>query len=289
MLDHPDQWVSGTYPSEESQSYPQFPKITLHFCDTHESVKLFDMTKRKDYQERFYRRWASADDLVSQEVIVGETDIFISAERDIIEIAEKIVKKYRGEIEDYIKLHPQFKASLEPLDLDSPAPDIIKDMIRASKLAGVGPMASVAGAVAEFVGKELLSYSRQIIIENGGDIFVKSVVERTVGIFAGNSALTNKFFIRIKPQDTPLGICTSSGTVGHSLSFGKADACVIISKSTSLADAVATAACNRVKKIEDIRSSLEFAMSIIGVRGVLIIYKKDFGVSGDIELVGADS
>ena len=206
-----------------------------------------------------------------------------------VSLTQKIVKKYRGEIEDYIKLHPQFKASLEPLDLGSPAPDIIKDMIRASKLAGVGPMASVAGAVAEFVGKELLSYSRQIIIENGGDIFVKSVVERTVAIFAGNSALTNKLFIRIKPQDTPLGICTSSGTVGHSLSFGKADACVIISKSTSLADAVATAVCNRVKKIEDIRSSLEFAMSIIGVRGVLIIYKKDFGVSGDIELVGADS
>ena len=242
------------------------------------------MQKRKGYQKRFYREWTNATDLIRQEVIAGETDIFISAERDIKKTAQEIVKKYRVQIEDYIKVNPQFKTSLEPLDSDSSAPAIIKDMIRASKLAGVGPMASVAGAVAEFVGKELLSYSGQIIIENGGDIFLRSDVERQVSIFAGGSPLTNKLFIKIKPQDTPIGICTSSGTVGHSLSFGKADACVIISKSTSLADAVATAACNRVKAPKDIRPVLAFAMSINGVKAALLICGKDFGASGDIEL-----
>ena len=242
------------------------------------------MRKRKDYQERFYRKWAKTTGLITQEVIIGETDIFISAEKDIKKTAQRIVKGYRDKIESYIKLNPQFRTSLEPLDLDLHEPDIVKDMIRASKLAGVGPMASVAGAIAEFAGKELLSYSGQIIIENGGDIFLKSDVERTIAIFAGDSPLTGKLFIKIKSQDTPLGICTSSGTVGHSLSFGKADACVIISKSTSLADAVATAMCNRVKRKEDIRSALSFAMSINGVKGTLVIYGKEFGVSGDIEL-----
>ena len=242
------------------------------------------MQKRKGYQKRFYRKWTSATDLITQEVIVGETDIFISAEKDIKKTAQESVKKYRAQIEDYIKFDPQFKTSLEPLDSDSSAPAIIKEMVRASTLAGVGPMASVAGAIAEFVGQDLLSYSGQIIIENGGDIFLKSDVERRVSIFAGESPLTNKLFIKIKPQDTPIGICTSSGTVGHSLSFGKADACVIISKSTSLADAVATAACNRVKTPEDIRPALAFAMSINGVRGALVICGKDFGASGDIEL-----
>ncbi len=244
------------------------------------------MTKNKNYQERFYRRWTGANDLIPQEVIVGETDIFIYADKDIKNITQGLVEKYRLDVENYIKLHPEFKTSLKPLGQDQAAPSIIKDMISASSLASVGPMASVAGAIAEFVGKDLLSSTKQIIIENGGDIFIKSEVERTVAVYAGDSPLTNKLFIKIKPQDTPLGICTSSGTIGHSLSFGKAEACVIISKSTSLADAVATSACNKVKTKEDIESTLEWATSIDGVRGALIIYKKDFGVLGNIELVG---
>jgi len=243
------------------------------------------MAKSKDYKERFYRKWSGAKDLLSQEVVVDETDILISSEKDVREMAERLIRGFRKEIQDYIELHPQFKTSLKPLDPDSGAPDIIKDMLHASSLAGVGPMASVAGAVAGFTGRGLLSYSKQIIIENGGDCFIASDVERNVSIFAGDSPLTGKLFIKIKPQDTPLGICTSSGTIGHSLSFGKADACVIISKSTALADAVATAACNRVNVKADIRPALEFATSIDGVRGALIICKKDFGASGDIELI----
>ena len=241
------------------------------------------MTK-KDYKERFYRGWVKGKDLVAQEVVVAETDLYISAEKDIKEIAEGIVKKYRSEIEGYIKKLPEFKTSLQPLDPDSGAPDIVKEMIRASKAAGVGPMASVAGAMAEFVGKELLSNSNQVIVENGGDIFIASDIERTVAIFAGDSPLSKKLSIKVRPGDMPLGICTSSGTIGHSLSFGKADACVIISKSTSLADAVATAACNKVKTREDIKPALEFATSIKGIQGALIVLGKDFGASGNIEL-----
>ncbi len=243
------------------------------------------MVKNKAYQRRFYRDGIDSQDLITQEVVVCETDLFISSERDLSQAAQGIVKKYRREIEDYMRLVPEFKTSLEPLPLQSDPPDIIKSMTRASDAAGVGPMASVAGAVAEFTGKELLSYSRQIIVENGGDIFIKSDIERIVSIFAGDSLLTNRLFIRIRPQDTPIGICTSSGTVGHSLSLGKADGCVIISGDTSLADAVATAACNRVKNKKDIRTALKFALSIDGVKGALIVYKKDFGVSGKIELV----
>ena len=234
--------------------------------------------------ERFYRKWVKDNKLITQEVKVKETDLSISAEKDIKEIAGKLVKEYRDEIEAYIKVCPDFKTSLEPLSLDKNAPAIVKDMLLASAKANVGPMASVAGAVSEFVGKGLLPYSKQIIVENGGDIFIASDTETKVAIFAGGSPLTNKLFIKIKPGDTPLGICTSSGTVGHSLSFGKADACVIISKSTSLADAVATAACNMVKKTRDIKPALDFAISIDGVKGALIILGKDFGVLGEIEL-----
>lgn len=244
------------------------------------------MAKSKDYQKRFYRDWIKTNGLMLQEVIVGETDILVSAEGDLKETAKGLVRKYRDEIERYIKARPYFKASLEPVEPDEAAPLIVKEMIRSSRSAGVGPMASVAGAIAEFVGKALLSFSHQIIVENGGDIFLKSDIERNVAVFAGSSPLTSRLFIKIRPQDRHVGICTSSGTVGHSLSFGKADACVIISTSTPLADAVATASCNRVKKKEDIRSGLDFALSIKGIQGALIVCGKDFGVLGDIELSG---
>lgn len=242
------------------------------------------MAKSKDYQKRFYRELTKDSDLIGQEVIVKETDLFIFAEKDVKFIAEEIVKKYRAQIEDYIKHRPEFMTSLEPITDDASAAEIIKEMIRTTGLAGVGPMASVAGAIAEFTGKELMAHSKQIIIENGGDIFIKSDKVRTVAVYAGDSPLSNKIFIKIKPEDTPVGICTSSGTVGHSLSFGKADACVIIAKSAILADAVATAACNRIKEKKDIAPGLEFAISIKGVKGAAAILGKYFGSIGDIEL-----
>ncbi|HAZ09592.1 MAG TPA: hypothetical protein DCY56_00585 [Candidatus Omnitrophica bacterium] len=243
------------------------------------------MTKSKVYQKRFYRELTKGSDLIGQEVIVKETDLFIFAEKDIRPIAEGIVIKYRAEIEDYISDRPEFMTSLEPISHDPLAADIIKEMIRTTGLAGVGPMASVAGAIDNFVGNELLAYSKQVIIENGGDIFIKSDKVRTVAIYAGDSPLSNKIFIKIKPEDTPIGVCTSSGTIGHSLSFGKADACVIIAKSATLADAVATAACNRIKEKKDIAPSLEFALSIKGVKAAVAILGKEFGSMGDIELV----
>jgi ApbE superfamily uncharacterized protein (UPF0280 family) len=242
------------------------------------------MAKSKEYQERFYRGLTKDSDLIGQEVIVKETDLFIFSEKDIKDIAEEIVKKYRTEIEDYIKHRPEFLTSLEPIGQDPEADDIIKEMIRTTGLACVGPMASVAGAIAEFTGNELLAHSGQIIIENGGDVFIKSDKGRIIAVYAGDSPLSNKIFIKIKPEDTPIGVCTSSGTVGHSLSFGKADACVIIAKSAILADAVATATCNRIKEKKDITPGLEFAMSIKGVKGAVAILGKDLGSIGDIEL-----
>ena len=124
---------------------------------------------------------------------------------------------------------------------------LVKEMIRVSTLANVGPMAAVAGAMAEFVSKDLLKISKQVIVENGGDIYLATSRERTIGIYAGTSPLSMKLGITISPEDSPLGVCTSSGTVGPSLSFGKADAVCILSKSAALADAAATAVGNVVR------------------------------------------
>ena len=237
------------------------------------------------YEERTYRGWIGCDDLVGFQAAVGETDLSIFAENDLKLLAVESIKRYRSEIEDYLKLNPQFKDSLVPIDIDRPVSKIIEEMVTASKKAGVGPMAAVAGAMAEFVGRDLLKRSDQVIVENGGDIFIKVSRESRLGVFAGESPLSGKISFVIAPNMTPCGICTSSGTVGHSLSLGKADAAIIFAKDAIFADAVATATGNVVKCSDDIEKGIEFAKSIEGVFGACIIVGEKIGSWGNIELV----
>ncbi len=235
-------------------------------------------------KERTYRELASGGDLINFVVIVKETDLFIKADSDLSAQAKEAILKYRKQLEDYIALNPIFRKTLKPYKVEETAPPIAKEMGWAGSLARVGPMAAVAGAIAEYVGKELLKFSRQVIVENGGDLFLKSEAEMKIAIYAGKSPFSNRLAIKLSPEKTPMGICTSSGTVGHSLSLGKADAVVITSKSTSLADAVATAVGNIIKSPEDIPRGLEFAQNITGVEGAIIIKDDELGVWGDIQL-----
>jgi len=203
--------------------------------------------------------------------------------------AHRLVLKYRDGIEKYIACHPDFLTSLEPVEVEAQAPKIVRAMADAAGLCGVGPMAAVAGAIAEFVGQELLEFSPEVIVENGGDIYLKSLRRRTIGVFAGESPLTGKLGLQIEPEDTPLGICTSSGTVGHSLSFGKADAVIVLAGSAILADAAATAIGNRVSEVADIEKGIEFAQGIGRLKGVVIIKDDRLGVWGEVKLVPTEN
>src|SRR4030042_743213 len=236
------------------------------------------------YEERTYRNLIKTDDLVKFEVIVKETDLLGRAERDLSNETREFVLKYRRQIEAYIEMNTEFQRSLIPLKEDPYAPETVREMIRTSRLAQVGPMAAVAGAMAESVSKDLLKLSKEVIVENGGDIFLATSRERTIGIFAGDSPLSLKIGIVIGPEDSPLGVCTSSGTVGHSLSFGKADAVSVLAKSATLADAAATAVGNIVKEKKDIELGLERGKEIEGVSGVLIILGEKMGVWGNLKL-----
>jgi len=142
----------------------------------------------------------------------------------------------------------------------------------------------VAGAMAEFVSKDLLKISKQVIVENGGDIYLATLKERMIGVYAGASPLSMKLGILVSPEDSPLGVCTSSGTVGPSLSFGKADAVCILSKSAAIADAAATAVGNVVREKKDIERGLEKGKEVEEVLGTLIIVGERMGVWGDIRL-----
>jgi ApbE superfamily uncharacterized protein (UPF0280 family) len=233
---------------------------------------------------RDYRRIITGKDLVSFEIEIKETNLYIRATSNLKTKAFRLTHKYRNQLEGYIARHPEFATSFVPLPVQGDEPAIVKAMLEAGLKAGVGPMASVAGAIAEFVGLELLHFSPEIIIENGGDIYLKSLQKRVVGIYAGESPLSGQIGLEIEPQETPLGICTSSGTVGHSVSLGKADAVVIISPSAILADAAATAIGNRVRKESDIVPGLESAKDIPGVTGVIIIKGDKMGSRGNVRL-----
>ena len=236
------------------------------------------------YQPRTYRHWIKGDDLISFNVTVKETDLYIRASTNLKRKAHRLVLKYRDALERYIERHPAFLTSLEPLPVDANAPHIVRAMSEAASKAGVGPMASVAGAIAEFVGTELLAFSPEIIVENGGDIYLKSLDKRVIGIYAGESPLSGKVGLEIAGADTPLGICTSSGTVGHSLSYGKADAVIVLSPSATLADAAATAIGNIVKQPDDIPDGIELAKDIEGVSGVIIIVGDHTGLWGKVKI-----
>ena len=236
------------------------------------------------YEPRTYRHWVKGKDLISFNVVVKETDLYIRTTTNLKRKAYKLVTKYRDAVERYIERYPAFLTSVEPLSAGDDAPPIVRSMLESAGKVGVGPMASVAGAIAEFVGNELLASSPEVIVENGGDIYLKSLRKRLIGIYAGKSPLTGKIGLEINGKDTPLGICTSSGTVGHSLSYGKADAVVVLAKSATLADAAATAIGNLISEPGDIPSGIEFAKGIEGLKGMIIIKDDKVGFWGEIKI-----
>lgn len=234
--------------------------------------------------ERSYRQMVKTDLNVIQ-ITVQETDLSIYADAPVRLPAKEAVYEQRGYIEAFIQKHPQFVQTLTPYPMDSLAPPIVQDMIQAAQAAHVGPMAAVAGAIAEQVGRTLLHYTSNVIVENGGDIFLSIQRPVTIGLYAGSSPLSLKTGLRVMPDAGISAICTSSGTVGHSLSLGNADAVCVLSHSCALADAVATAVGNRVVKPIDITSAINWSRSIDGVYGIVIIIDDKIGAWGQLELV----
>jgi hypothetical protein len=236
---------------------------------------------------RFYRYQHQAPKgWTSFQVKYRETDLWIRARRNLEKEAMEGVLSCRHQLEQYIESHGNFLRSLEPLPDDPLAPPLIRHMLKAAAAAGVGPMASVAGAIAQAAGTRLERFSDSVIVENGGDCYLHMHEETTVGIFAGpDSPFTGKIAFKLGPERFPIGICTSSGTVGHSLSFGRADAVTVISGDAALADAAATRLGNMVKTGADIGRALELAPRIPSVEAVLILIKDKMGVWGNIEVV----
>jgi len=237
------------------------------------------------FEERSYRRKLNAKDLVSFQVAVKETDLWVSADLKLEKETRDLVFDCRQQLETYIRLHPEFATTLSPQSKDPYAPPIVREMIDATTEIGVGPMASVAGAVAQYVATGLLRFTDQVIVENGGDIFLKTNRPATVSIYAGSSPLSEKFGIEIASKQMPVGVCSSSGKLGHSLSLGVADVCCILSPSAALADGAATALGNRIRSKKDLETVVTWADRIEGIFGGVVIVDDRIAAWGDIELL----
>jgi len=237
------------------------------------------------FQERSYRNLVNTEKLTTFQVVVKETDLLVHAARKLVAETRELVLEHRGYVEAYIRAHPDFLATLQPWRLEGPAPNIITAMTTAAASAGVGPMAAIAGAIAEQVGLGILNLTDQVIVENGGDIFIKTNSPATVGIFAGSSPLSLRVGIRLNSEKKPAAVCTSSGTLGHSLSLGKADAVCVVADSCALADAAATAIGNLVKSPADIQAAINRAKKLTEISGIVIIAGDKIGAWGDLEIV----
>jgi uncharacterized protein len=197
-------------------------------------------------------------------------------------VTQEIVLQ-RAILEDYIRRDFKFQHSLQPLEVPTDAPEVAKRMARAAELAGVGPMAAVAGAMAQLaVEAGLEAGAEEAIVDNGGDIYLKTTEPVVIGLFPGGSGRIGQLAFLLQASDTPLSICSSSGKMGHSLSLGLCDLATVVAKDAALADAAATRAANLVRTVEDVEKALNTMVAIEGVSGLLIVKDGHVGLAGTI-------
>ncbi len=210
-----------------------------------------------------------------------EANLRICSSRTDLIIEE--VKRLRAVLDGYIEQQPEFKTALSPIPLLPNAPEIAVRMALAAEPCGVGPMAAVAGAVAQMAAEAAVAAgAREAIVENGGDIYLTCPETIFIGLFAGDHPLSGRLAFRVEPNRMPVSVCSSSSRFGHSMSFGDCDLATIIAADGALADAAATLAGNSVKSTADVESTLEKVGAIPGIQGVLLIKEDRIGVVGDI-------
>jgi len=213
----------------------------------------------------------------------GETRLKVVCDKDLrSESLGHLVFLY-DQLVHYINRNPLFKSSYEPVEVGNDAPDIVRVMAEAAAQADVGPMASVAGAFSQLVGEFLVGMgASDVVVDNGGDIYLRLDKEKVVRVYAGESPLSGSVSLRVKPGETPVGVCTSSGSVGPSISLGEADAATVVADSAVLADAAASAVGNEVRGPDGIESGFERAGKVSGIRGVIVIACGRVGFWGNL-------
>lgn len=246
------------------------------------------------YEPRIYRNEMGKERFKTFTVEFLVTDLWIAVDKGSYSslipefVAEKVIE-LRKDLDNFIKEHSIFKSSLKSIDFpkDVHIPEVACEMIKASSKTGIGPMSAVAGAFSFFVGQAIENNFnvKELIIENGGDLYLNIIEDTVIKIYAGNSIFSNKIGIKIRSSHSPLGVCTSAGAVGHSLNFGRSDAVMIACKNPLLADSYATAISNKLNDISDMDEVLQQIKLEKEIISSLIIIDNKLGITGDFELI----
>lgn len=244
-----------------------------------------------EYIDRTYRKHFCQNRWSHFTIVHKETDLWIGVDRESWQpklpvYAEQFVRELRADMDRWISSHPDYAQALTPFQASEDAPGIFKEMSQAAQKSGIGPMSAVAGAVALKVGEYLKKQFdvKEVIVENGGDIYADLCRDMDIAVFAGPSPLSEKIGLHIEAAYAPLGICTSSGTVGPSLSFGKADAVMIVCSDAMLADTYATAFANTIQTAEDVQACIEKIGEQKDILAAIAIKDDKSGICGNFEL-----
>ena len=200
-----------------------------------------------------------------------------------LDVVTAEIVRQREILQAYVARDPAFLHSLSPVHPADDAPEVARRMARAAWHVGVGPMAAVAGAMAQAaVEAAQAAGAGEVIVDNGGDVFLVLRTPAVIALYAGDTPIAQRLAFRVVPSETPLSICSSSSRMGHSLSLGDCDLATVVAKDGALADAAATQAGNLVRTTEDIEPALKRIMAIPGIRAVLIVKDDRVGLAGDL-------
>lgn len=229
--------------------------------------------------------------MIREHFVENESDCtVVSEKKEAIQVARRQLLADRIILQKFVKAHPDWLKALNPV-LSKDPPLIVKRMEEAAEKAQVGPMAAIAGALADRMQEEMIQQVqvKTAVVENGGEIAVNSTTDIIIGLYVLTTALKANLGFRFKGENPPLGIGTSSGQFGHAISFGEADAVTIFAADAALGDAAATRVCNSVTGPDHekaVQASLEIIDEIEGVSGAFIVRGKFVGQKGKIpELV----
>ncbi|MBN2681200.1 MAG: UPF0280 family protein [Bacteroidales bacterium] len=243
------------------------------------------------YEPRVYRNQMNTGRFTSFVLSIKESDLWIgcdsaSFKKEMADYASTYILNLRKSLESHIESNPEFQNSLKPIENSLNFSKIAREMIIAGNKAGIGPMSAVAGAFSQYIGLALIETfgCRELVVENGGDLFISVEKELTISVYAGKSPLSEKIAIVIPQNFGNIGVCTSSGTVGHSFSYGTADALMIACRNTLLADAYATAFANLVKHENDVETVINSIKSHPEILSAVVIKGKKMAVCGGLEL-----
>lgn len=230
-----------------------------------------------------------------ESILMNRAGEVVALEAELRYQASELLHELRSNIQDYAAMHPEFLTSLEPLPSDADAPEPVRSMLLAGRIAGVGPMAAVAGAIAEHLGMALQDrfHFDELVIENGGDYWLTVKAPLPVRVYGGLSSLSEKISVIVNPEQSPCGLACSSGTVGPSLSFGKADGALVVAPAAAAADAWATALGNRLRYQSDLATEVEALITMnrdtdydeaYRPQGALAIMADQLAACGNIKL-----